>query len=92
MDSALRQNINRLLDECSEAIAKEGAYALLPDIIDILNAVARDMLGDVPDMALLFRRAAGLGRLVTESQVFSESVLGRGLLDPPSEIIAATRN
>jgi hypothetical protein len=69
--------IKKLLAEVERAEALPGAYPYLPDIAKVLKAML-DNVNASPDRRE--KIAGGLGRIVTESYDFSESVLGGRIL------------
>ena len=77
MESDLKASVDGLMGACIEANAPEGSYPFLPDIVEVLRQMERDLHSSRERRE---RLAAGLGRLVTEDWAFSESALGGALL------------
>lgn len=69
-----------LLTEARVASERQDAYGLLPDIIFVLEQLQAYLEAPLPDKHLVVQGAGALGRVVTDSYVFSESELGTRLL------------
>lgn len=75
---AMDKRIRELLLTVGAAEKEAGAYAFLPDIANILEQMLEDIRAPEDVRTRLSR---GLIRIVTDNYSFSESPLGRDLLD-----------
>lgn len=84
----MKTRVSKLLGEATNACQSPDAYGLLPDIVRILELIRDELESDNPDPETLVQGAGALGRVVTDSYVFSESPLGTKLLELGSDIVS----
>ncbi len=76
----MKSRTKSLMTEVKVESQRPSSFGLLPEIIQVLARIQNEFDKGIPDSQHLVEGASALGRLVTDSYVFSESPLGDKLI------------